>query len=190
MHTKLTSLLLVSLLTAAACSRHESAAKRVNACELLSSPAISAVQGEEVAETKGSERSNNSLATSQCFYRLPTYSKSVSLDVMQTNGEPEAIEEYWDRHFHNENGETEAEREREMSGKAEHGEEREEENAARPQPVGGLGDEAFWSGTQINGSLYMRKGDTIIRLSLGGPEDQSTKIQRAKDLVEQAIKHL
>lgn len=190
MGIKATSMVLISLLGAAACGRHESAAKRVNACNLLSGSSIAAVQGEEVAETKGSERSNNSLASSQCFYRLPTYSKSVSLDVTQANGDSDAIEEYWDSRFHNENGETEAEREREMSAKTEHGEEHEEENAGRPKSVDGLGDEALWSGTQINGSLYVRKGETIIRLSLGGPEDQETKIEKARALAENALEQL
>src|SRR6267378_425912 len=72
------------------------------ACALLSASNIQAVQGESVSDTQGSERSNEALVTSQCFYRLPTFSKSISLDVMRPTGAgalSRAVEEFWERRF-------------------------------------------------------------------------------------------
>jgi hypothetical protein len=170
------------------------------ACALLSASDIQAVQGEAVSDTHGSERSNDALVTSQCFYRLPTFSKSISLDVMRPAGAVEskrAVEEFWERRFgegrEEEEREREAEREREKKRggerKKEEGEHEQEQSAA-PQPVPGLGDEAFWVGNQINASLYVRKNNVIVRLSIGGPEDQSAKIKKARALAEQVLKHV
>jgi hypothetical protein len=167
------------------------------------------VQGEAVSDTQGSERTSDSLATAQCFYRLPTFSKSVSLEVMRPVGESSrAVQEFWERRFgagrEAEEREMAAEwemekkRGRESKGerKGEHEAERKEEaeseegEAARPQPVAGLGDAAFWSGNQINSSLYVRKNNVIMRLSIGGPEEQPAKIKKATPLAEKVLSRL
>lgn len=179
---------------------------RSGACALLSASEIQAVQGEAAADTHASERSINVLVTSQCFYRLPTFSKSVSLEIMRPTSAAEsarAAEEFWERRFHpsperekEEAAERLAEREREKERGRESKDdgreelEREKEEGARPQSIAGLGDEAFWSGNQINGSLYVRKNNVIVRLSIGGPEDQSTKIKKARALAEHVLKRL
>ena len=69
-------------------------------------------------------------------------------------------------------------------------EEQEEKEGSRPEPVEGIGDEAFWAGDQINASLYVRKDDTIIRLSVGGPESRPDKIKKTKALAGQVLKRL
>lgn len=195
------------LLVALACSRGEKKAAAnpagSGACALLSASDIQVVQGEAVADTQGSERSNDEFVMSQCFYRLPTFSKSVSLEVMRPAGAGESArvaEEFWERRFgkgrEEEDREREAEREsekkREGEGKGERKEEgeREQEKGVGPQPVAGLGSEAFWTGNQLNGSLYVRKNNAIVRLSIGGPEDQSTKIKKTTALAEQVLKRL
>ncbi|HEY3025917.1 MAG TPA: hypothetical protein VGJ55_07195 [Pyrinomonadaceae bacterium] len=178
------------------------------ACALLSASDIQAVQGEAVADTQGSTHSNGAFITTQCFYRLPTFSKSVNLEIMRPNTGGEsarAVDEFWERRFHQRHqgkSEAEAEREKEKARrdnrkgetKRDRGEERErereEEKGAQPQPIPGLGDEAFWAGNQINASLYVRKSNVIIRLSIGGPEDQTVKIKKARALAEQVLKRL
>jgi len=60
----------------------------------------------------------------------------------------------------------------------------------QPTPVAGIGDEAFWAGNQINSSLYVRGSNVIIRLSIGGPDEPSVKITKAKTLAEQVLKRL
>jgi hypothetical protein len=179
------------------------------ACALLSASDIQGVQGEAVSDSQGSSHANGALVTTQCFYRLPTFSKSVNLEVMRpaAGGEPaRAIAEFWERRFHQPQGaksEAEIEREQERAragnpkqeregegkGERDRGEE-EEAKGGRPTPVAGIGDEAFWAGNQINSSLYVRGSNVIIRLSIGGPDEQSVKINKAKTLVEQVLKRL
>jgi hypothetical protein len=215
MYAKHSALFLCCLLLGALACKADSRNRETNpvvnpagggACPLLSSSDIQAVQGETVSDTQGSERSNEALITSQCFYRLPTFSKSISLDVMRpTSAEASsrAVEEFWERRFsQRREGEgpdaeelaAERKREKERGGERKEAQrderEREEEEGARPQPVPGLGDEAFWTGGQLNGSLYVRKKNVIVRLSIGGPEDQPTKIKKARTLAEQVLKRV
>jgi hypothetical protein len=214
MNTRSTTLLICCfVLTALACkgTQTNAGANPTNsgACALLSASEIQGVQGEAVSDSQGSSHANGALVTTQCFYRLPTFSKSVSLEVMRPAASGEsarAIAEFWERRFHQPQGaksEAEIEREqerareqREVKGKGERerdrGEEREQEEAkgAQPTPVAGIGDEAFWAGNQINSSFYVRGSNVIIRLSIGGPDEQSVKINKAKTLVEQVLKRL
>ena len=116
-----------------------------------------------------------------------------------------ALAEFWERRFHQPHeseSEAEAEREKEKARASnsrlgeskdervrDRGEE-EEAKGAQPTPVAGIGDEAFWAGSQINSSLYVRESNVIIRLSIGGPDEPSVKIKKAKTLVEQVLKRL
>ena len=50
-------------------------------CALLSNEDVKAVQGEEPVDAQGSEHLAGMLSMSQCFYRLPTFSKSINLEV-------------------------------------------------------------------------------------------------------------
>jgi hypothetical protein len=90
----------------------------------------------------------------------------------------------------------EAEREMEKNRSGEKGERKkesereEEESAPRPQPVAGLGDAAFWTGNQLNSSLYVRKNNVIVRLSIGGAEEPSAKIKKATALAEKILNRL
>jgi hypothetical protein len=68
-------------------------------------------------------------------------------------------------------------------------EERERESAA-PEKIEGLGDDAYWLGNRVGGALYVIKNKTFIRLSLGGPDDQKTKIDKAKTLARKALDRL
>jgi hypothetical protein len=170
------------------------------ACSLLSDSEIREVQGEAIAEKTSSETSSGKLETSQCFYRLPTFSKSINLEVTRAK-EPadsvRAIDEFWKRKFgadpERESGTEKIEPEETSRNTAKpesEDREKEEENRARPQSISGIGDEAFWTGNQISGSLYFRKGDTIVRVSIGGPDDQPVKINKARALAEKLLENL
>lgn len=143
-----------------------------NACEVLTRADLAAVQGQEFADAKHSSRG----ATSQCFYQLPSFASSVSLDLTR-NGR-----EYWEEHF--EGGE-EHERERAREREEEEGEEEHP-----PRRVRGVGDEAFWVGGQLAGSLYVRKGNAVLRVSVGGKGTLEEKIARSKTLAQKALKRL
>jgi hypothetical protein len=209
MYAKSANLILGFLLLGAMACRADTrvAEKKVGgACPLLSAADIQAVQGETVSDMQGSERTSDALSTSQCFYRLPTFSKSVSLEVTRAAnaGDSRAAKEFWERRF----GAGREEEEREMAAERKMEKERgdrkgerkeeaereeregEEKDGAGPKPVPGLGDEAFWSGNQLNSSLYVRKNNVIVRLSIGGPEEQSAKVKKATTLAEQVLKRL
>ena len=198
-------LLCFLLLGAIACKADTRVAEKTvgGACPLLSAAEIQAVQGEAVADMQGTERTSNSLSTAQCFYRLPTFNKSVSLEITRSvdNGDSRAAEEFWERRFGSgrEAEEREMAAEREFEKKRagerkadleEEEREREEEQSGRPQAVPALGDAAFWSGNQLNSSLYVRKDNVIVRLSIGGPEDHAAKMKKATTLAEQVLKRL
>jgi hypothetical protein len=162
-------------------------------CGLLSSAEIESVQGEPVSAMKADRHSTGAFISSQCFYTLPTYSKSISLDVMKPSGNGGDTAEFWDQRFHKtdpDENEEATERSEPSKNSAADREAEEEKAKARPLPVSGIGDEAFWTGTQINGSLYIRRGSDIIRISIGGADDQSAKIDKAKSLAEKVITRL
>ena len=66
----------------------------------------------------------------------------------------------------------------------------EEEEGAPPERVRGVGDEAFWTGSRIGGTLYVLKGNSYLRISIGGAADQPTKMKRSKVLAQKAVARL
>jgi len=42
----------------------------------------------------------------------------------------------------------------------------------------------------MGGALYILKDDTFIRISVGGPDKEETKIDKSKALAEKALRHL
>ena len=146
-----------------------------DACKLIAPSEIEAVQGEAVLDAKSGERRTGGFAIAQCYYALSSNTKSVSLEVTRPDpeqGAPSGPRDRWKKLFHGE-GEKEGEKE---SGK--------------PQPVSGVGDEAFWSGNPMVGALYVLKDNSYLRISIGGAEDASVKIRKTKALAQKALKRL
>jgi hypothetical protein len=175
--------LAVFILTALAGCKQQSITVQP-ACDTLTKESVSSVQGEQVIDATASQTSSGGLSISQCFYKLPTYSRSVNLEI--TTGPPNGIDEFWKKRFHeyrmSEEEEEELEREKEQGNKASPG--AEEKKSSGPQPVSGLGDEAFWVASQINGALFVRKSNAIYRVTLGGPDGSSAKLERATALAK------
>lgn len=174
----------------------------LDGCTLLTADELKAVQGEAPKESKSSTRPDSKFAISQCFYTMPTFNKSVSLEVTRNRPDNPAstVRQFWKEKFHDvAEKDAESDREREGSrGKAEAGkaegrgerEGEEEEGKAKLTRVTGIGDEAFWTGDARAGVLYVIKGDSILRLSIGGPDDVNVKIQKMKTLAQKALKRL
>ena len=162
---------------------------KIDACALLTSKEIEAVQGQPLKETKLSGQSTGGFSMSQCFFTLPTFTNSISLLVAQ-KGEGSSAQdprEFFRERFHEKTkGEKERERERD---KKKAGEEEEEEGSP-PQKVTGIGDEAYWTGSRVGGALYVLKGHSYVRISIGGPADQATKIKKTKALAAKAVARL
>jgi hypothetical protein len=144
------------------------------ACTLLTKEEIQAVQGEAPVETKGTRQTEKGLSVSQCYFQLPQAVNSIVLTVMQkAEGTADARDpsKNWEGIFHRE-GTTEK---------------REEEGEKEPEKVEGIGDEAFWTGTRVGGALYVLKGNTYVRISVGGAGDQADKINKSKALAQHIL---
>jgi len=139
-------------------------AAQPDACQVLTKADLQAVQGEPFADAKLTQRDGGT----QCFYELPTFTKSVSVDVRYRGAR-----KFWDETF---------EHERE-------GEEKEEQKAP-PIKVRGVGSEAMWVSSTVAGSLYVRKGDKLLRVSVGGAGGPNEKLERSKRLALRALKRM
>ena len=91
MHGALSIVLLLGSISLAAAAP-QAATREFDPCSLLTSSEIQSVQGERVSTTKASRPERGRFAVFQCFYSLPTFSKSISLDVTRPRanctGEP------------------------------------------------------------------------------------------------------
>jgi hypothetical protein len=117
---------------------------------------------------------------------------SVSLAVTQGNPNNPAApnaKAYWEKTF----GSFRKEEAGEQGEKKEKGEGRgreESEKGTPPKKIEGVGEEAFWSGNRFGGALYVLKKEMILRLSVGGPDNEETKINKSKALAQKAIERL
>jgi hypothetical protein len=167
-------------------------------CSLLTPAEVGSVQGDEITGAQAAPGNSTRLAVSQCYYQAKTSAKSVSIEVTRRlSGRAGALSprEFWEERFEG----AEHERERERKGKPDADkrkdkpgarDEGEEEEGAPPQKVAGIGDEAFWAGNRVMGALYVLKGNTIVRISIGGVADQSVRLEKTKALARLALKRL
>jgi len=200
MKNKLAGSLLCALLLASALARAEGpghpaspagdSAKqsRIDPCSLLTSAEVAAVQGEPVQQTKPSNQPGTGLLMLQCLFHTTTPTKSVSLAVAAPSSmSPRA---FWRKQFHRgeaakEKGSAGAEK-KSVAGRKE----QEEEESSRPRVIAGLGEEAYWVGGPIAGALYVLKGNTFLRISVGGIREEPARIEKSKALARIAIKRL
>ena len=168
---------------------HQSNQVQLDSCGLLTSQEIEAIQGSPIKETKSSARADGGFRVSQCFYTATEFSKSVSLAVMQRDpGRPttRSPKDFWKERFGRFSGE-EKERDK-VKEETERKEEKEE--SVPPKKIEGIGDEAFWASNRFGGVLYILKGDAFISISLGGTDNEQTKIDKSKALAQKALQRL
>jgi hypothetical protein len=156
----------------------------IDACALIEKSEISSVQGFQVQSTVPSTHTTGDLVISQCYYTVTSAdgskNLSVHVEVMQADpksSKPYAVKNYWEETF----GE---------GGKSRGGEREEEERSTPPQRIAGVGEEAFWIGNKMGGAVYALKRDKLVRVSVGGPDDQKTKIEKSKRFVTDVFKRL
>ncbi len=166
-------------------------AKKIDVCALLTSAEMEAVQGEPVKETKPSIQQSGSFLMSQCFFRTATFTKSVSLALATPDSaKPSALtpREFWRKQFHPPEPE---EGEKPVAGKApKKAEVDREEELRKPRRIDGLGEEAYWVGNPVSGALYVIKGNSFLRISVGGVREESARIEKSKALARAALKRL
>ncbi len=170
-------------------SSQESNQTQTDVCRLISNQEIEAIQGSPIKETKSSARSDAAFRVSQCFYTATEFSKSVSLAVMQRDqgrSSTSSPKDFWKERFDHYSGE-EKERDK-VKEETERKEEKEE--SVPPKKIDGIGDEAFWASNRFGGVLYVLKGDAFISISLGGTDDEETKLKKSKALAQKALQRL
>jgi len=158
---------------------------QIDVCGLITSQEIEAIQGSPIKETKSSASSGTGFRVSQCFYTAAEFSKSVSLAVTQKDPDHQAKDspkDFWEETF-GRFDKDEKERDRPSS-------EKEEKESIPPKKIESIGEEAFWTSNRFGGILYVLKGDAFISISLGGTDDEDTKIKKSKALAQQALQRL
>ena len=66
-------------------------------------------------------------------------------------------------------------------------------SAKQPIPresVPEIGEEAFWSGHKLGGTLHVLSGNWSLRLNVGGPTDPGATIDKLKALAKLLIERL
>jgi hypothetical protein len=135
-----------------------------------------------VQETKPGDQRGAGLMMSQCLFRTTTPTRSVSLAVAAASAmSPRA---FWRKQFHA-GQDAKGEKKTEADSSA-----REEDESTRPRTIAGLGKEAYWVGGPIAGALYVLKGNTFLRISVGGIREESARIEKSKALARIALKRM
>jgi len=171
---------------------HESLHRLIDVCALLSKQEIEAVQSSPITDTKSSGESQVMFRLSQCYYSAAEPSKSVSLALTQANPDykgKRTPKDYWAETFGPYDDEKQADRPSATGADAKPDKEK-EEKAAPPRKIDGVGEDAFWVGNRIGGALYVLKDNAILRISVGGPDNQETKINKSKALALKALPRL
>src|SRR5438105_8544753 len=141
----------------------------LTACQALTPREIGRVQHAKLVSTKLTESAAGGIDISQCFYQLPRFTDSVTVDLIRGKAR-----EFWDKHF----GDV-----RTVRDEA-------EEHESSSTSVTGVGEKAVWSGNRMIGALYVLNGDTIVRISVGGAGSIEQKIGKAKKLAAKVIQKL
>ncbi len=151
------------------------------ACGLLTKEEVQSIQGESFVNTMPSQGSSTGLTVNQCYFQTPTPVNSVVLTVTRKGTGAGARDpgESWREIFYPDEAREKKDKEREEEGERK-----------GPEKVEGVGDEAFWTGSRVGGALYVLKGNSYLRISVGGAGDQAQKIERCKALATAALKRL
>jgi len=160
------TLIVLSLLASAAGAR--------GPCSLLAGADILAVQKAAVVSVKESAADGRMVEVRRCYYEVDPYSKSVSLEWTRDR-EPGGARRQWDTLFHPREDD-----DRERG-------EREGRRPSPPQPVPGLGEEAYWVPSHASGAIYAFVSGSFVRVSVGGEGSDAEKKSRASGLARIAI---
>jgi hypothetical protein len=177
-----------------ASSMNSAVKSEIDACTLLSSDDLRSIQGEAYKEAQRSDREDKGLVISQCYYQMPNMANSVVLNVTtpKRGGGSRIPGAFWEETFPKDaekdrDGNRDRDRKREKPPVR--GEE--EEEGASPERIKGLGQEAFWSASRVGGALYVKRDDYIFfRISIGGADNASAKLNKSKRLAQLILKKL
>ena len=168
--------------------------KPLDPCSLLDPKAIAAAQGAAPKATKASEQPAGALVAQQCFFTLPDFARSVSLEVQRAPDAAgrKALQERWEL-ISGEEREREEREEKEQpkrDSKGKPGKADDDEGRTPPKVIKGVGRGAVWTGSAKAGALYVLGPGAIVRVSVGGAADEAGKIKACSALAKDALKHL
>ena len=164
------------------CTKRAGVSVTRDACSLVSKEEVESIQAAPMNETKTSEQSDGALLVSQCFYTAAEFTKSVALALVRSDpkqGSTRSPKDFWKEKFDPYQDE---------EPKTKSGDEKEQGPA--PKKIEGLGDEAYWVSNRFGGVLYVLKGDVLISISLGGTDDEETKLKKSKAFAQKALQRL
>jgi hypothetical protein len=182
--------LILALLAQAPAARPPSA-KKPDACALLTDADVRTVLGVTVKERQPGTQQARGLLLSQCYLGTGT-PRSVSIAVAgntRSGGKTVTPRAFWRDQFHRRD-EHASGRKGEKHEAARNGKKRDQEGETEAKSIDGVGDEAFWSGTRVAGALYALRGNTFIRVSVGGINDEKERIEKSRQLAVTALTRL
>jgi hypothetical protein len=144
------------------------AAALTGACALVTAAEVAKVQGETPTQVRQKKPLSD---TSQCVFSLPTAEKFVLVEMTRGARVAQLVE-------------------RMRLAATVEGEESGEFEAPAVERVEGLGDEAFWAEGAHQGALYVRRGQTLLRIAVGGDEDKVAKMTKLRALAGEALGRL
>lgn len=147
-------------------------------CKLVSRDAVARIQKAPVVSDKESASGGKSVENRSCYFQTDPFSKSVSLEWARDR-EPGAARRQWNFLFHEKREEGDREKEEEK-----------ERGHATPEPVAGIGDEAFWVPGHAGGAIYAYGSGSFVRVSVGGEGNEGEKKERASALAREALASL
>ena len=105
--------------------------------------------------------------------------ESVVVTVTSRGQGPDAKEprQFWAEKFHSE-------------GNEEKDAEEPQRRQAPPEKVEGVGGEAYWVESGSTGALYALQANRFIRVAIGGSDDKTIKMQKAKRLAGLVLNRL
>ena len=183
-------LLLAGVMSSAQKAAHNSAKQaKPDACALLTSADVQKVQGDPVQETKPSTQPGGGLVMSQCLFRTAAPSKSVSVAIASPG--TVSPRTFWQKQFHSGNPESgEKDKDKDKAAAERKNAKEEEEESTQPRAITGVGEQAYWVGSPLVGALYVLKGNTFLRISVGGVREETARIQKSIALARLALKRL
>jgi hypothetical protein len=187
--SKVTVLLSCCALAISACSKRDPAAAERTAagetpvpnlatritdpCALLTADEVARIFEGPIKQAKqGETKDEGGLSVTQCLYELSTGITSINLRVVQRGAGEQARDprDVWTETFA-------AEKLQEAGRRA-------------PQPVPGIGDQAFWRTHRKGAALYVLKGSAYIWLAVDGTDESGMKQQKCVDAARLVIERL
>jgi hypothetical protein len=167
---------------------------RIAPCSLVTNEEVGAIQHATITDAKSSAGVSAGMLMSQCYYNAREPNMSVSLAVIEHNPQDAAAPDaksYWTESFRRLAGD-ESDEDKPGEKKEKRGGVAREEKEKRvpPKRLDGIGEEAYWSGSRFGGALYVLAKDAIVRISVGGPDNEETKIEKSKALAQKALSRL